>query len=151
MERFCCLFVFAFILSFIGYAQEPASGVHQRRAVIAVVDQYEQAREASDTALLRRILTDDVDQLVSSGIWRRGIAAALEGMLRSSANNPGERSLEVENVRFLHPACALADARYEIRNADGSVRRMWSTFMVVNDGRDWKIAAIRNMLPAGAR
>ncbi len=133
-----------------GYAQEALSET-QRQAVIAVVDQYELARENSDTALLRRILTGDVDQLVSSGVWRRGIEAAIEGMLRSSANNPGERSLEVEQVRFLHPACALADARYEIRNADGSVRRMWSTFMVVNKGGHWKIAAIRNMLPAGAR
>jgi uncharacterized protein (TIGR02246 family) len=150
MKHLYWVIFFAFFGHSAGSAQE-ALAEAQRQAVIGVVDQYEQAREARDTALLRRILTGDVDQLVSSGSWRRGIGAAVEGMLRSSDANPGERSIEVEQVRFLHPACAVADARYEIRNADGSVRRMWSTFIVVNYGGHWKIAAIRNMLPAGSR
>lgn len=150
MKYLCCVILFALFGPAGGYAQE-ALAEAQRQAVIAVVDQYELAREKSDTALLRRILTGDVDQLVSSGAWRRGIGAAVEGMLRSSVANPGERSIEVEQVRFLQPACAVADARYEIRHADGSVRKMWSTFIVVNYGGHWKIAAIRNMLPAGSR
>jgi hypothetical protein len=39
----------------------------------------------------------------------------------------------------------LADARYEITNADGTIRKMWSTFIVIKDDVRWKIAAIRNM------
>jgi len=70
-------------------------------------------------------------------------------MMRSSRRNPGDRILEVENVRFLTDEAALADARYEIRNANGDVvRKMWSTFVVVYQKDTWRISAIRNMLPA---
>ena len=41
--------------------------------------------------------------------------------------------------------------RYEIQNADGSVRKMWSSFVVVDDKKTWKITAIRNMEPATGR
>jgi hypothetical protein len=43
---------------------------------------------------------------------------------------------------------AIVDCRYEIQNTDGTVRKMWSTFIVVADKETWKIKAIRNMLPA---
>ncbi len=113
-----------------------------------LIDQYAQARETRDTILLRHILTEDVDQLVSTGEWRRGQDTAMKGMLRSSTRNPGSRTLQVENIRFLSTGSALADARYEIQNADGTVRRMWSTFVIVFTEDRWKIAAIRNMRPA---
>lgn len=75
----------------------------------------------------------------------------MQGMLRSSTSNPGQRTLTVENIRFLNLESAIVDARYEIENADGSVRKMWSTFVAVQDQDRWKITAIRNMLPAGGR
>ncbi|MEM9676030.1 MAG: DUF4440 domain-containing protein [Bacteroidota bacterium] len=114
----------------------------------SLVAQYAQARETRDTTLLKSILTNDIDQLVSSGEWRRGFEGAFKGMMRSSTRNPGQRTLTVENVRFLTSEAAIADARYEIKNSDGSVRKMWSTFIVVKEAKDWKITAIRNMLPA---
>lgn len=123
----------------------------QEKALYSLIDQYAQARETSDTTLLKSILTEDIDQLVSSGEWRYGLAGAMQGMLRSSTRNPGQRTLTVENVRFLNPESAIVDARYEIENADGSLRKMWSTFVVVQDTDRWKITAIRNMLPAGGR
>jgi hypothetical protein len=43
---------------------------------------------------------------------------------------------------------AVADSRYEIAQTDGTTRRMWASWLVVKDGTAWKIAAIRNMLPA---
>jgi hypothetical protein len=46
-----------------------------------------------DTVLLKNILTDDIDQLVSSGEWRQGIDESVQGMLRSSANNAGTRKI----------------------------------------------------------
>jgi hypothetical protein len=73
----------------------------------------------------------------------------MQGMMRSSSANPGERTLTVDKIRLLNEAAAIADARYEIRNADGTNRRMWSTFVVVYEAGTWKITAIRNMLPAG--
>ena len=121
----------------------------REKPLLELIDQYAQARELKDTLLLNRILTDDIDQLVSSGEWRRGFKTAKEGMLRSSSANPGGRTLTVEQVRFLNKKTAVLDARYEIGNADGTIRKMWSTFVVVTETEQWKISAIRNMLPAG--
>lgn len=120
------------------------------QAVTQLIDSYVQAREARDTALLSSILTTDIDQLTSSGNWRHGKEASMQGMLRSSANNPGKRRIRVENIRILGKESAMADTRYEIENADGRVRKMWSTFIVQLEDEKWKIAAIRNMLPANS-
>ena len=113
-----------------------------------MIADYSLARENRDTVLLKKILTPDIDQLVSNGEWRRGITTAVEGMLKSSATKPGTRTLTVDKIRFLDGANALADARYDITNDDGSLRKMWSTFIVVKRNGLWKITAIRNMLPA---
>lgn len=119
--------------------------------IISLIDQYSLARDKQDTLLLKRILTDDVDQLVSSGEWRVGIGEAVKGMLQSSENNPGSRKLIVDKIRFLDSKNAIIDARYEIKNPDGTTRKMWSTFIVVYQKGSWKITAIRNMLPAAPR
>jgi hypothetical protein len=121
----------------------------QKQDIFSLIDKYVQSRETKDTVLLKSILTTDIDQLVSSGEWRDGIEGALKGMLQSSERNPGTRTIKVEKIRFLNSECGLVDARYEIQNADGTARKMWSTFIVVCDGDRWKITAIRNMLPAG--
>ena len=61
----------------------------------------------------------------------------------------GKRTITVETVRFLTPDAALADGRYEIAGLDGAApRRMWSTFLITRTRDGWRIAAIRNMLPA---
>ena len=119
----------------------------QQKEITSLIDQYSQAREKRDTALLKTILTPDVDQLVSTGEWRVGLNAAVEGMMRSSANSPGTRTLHVEKIQTITPSSAIVDCRYEIQNADGTVRKMWSTFIVIVDKKTWKIMAIRNMLP----
>jgi uncharacterized protein (TIGR02246 family) len=117
------------------------------QAIIDLVDQYGKARAEKNVDLLNAILVEEVDQLVSTGEWRRGLDESLAGMLRSSTRQPGSRSLSVEKVRFITDSCAIADARYVIDNGDGTERKMWSTFVAVFDGNQWKIAAIRNMLP----
>ncbi|HET6768437.1 MAG TPA: hypothetical protein VFH08_13595, partial [Chitinophagaceae bacterium] len=94
------------------------------------------------------ILAPDVDQLVSTGEWRTGINAAVEGMMKSSANSPGTRTLHIEKTQMITASSAIVDCRYEIQNTDGTARKMWSTFIVVTDKGVWKIRAIRNMLPA---
>ncbi|MGV2831970.1 DUF4440 domain-containing protein [Myxosarcina sp. GI1(2024)] len=85
--------------------------------------------------------------MVSSGEWRRGIETAVEGMLRSSNRNPGQRTITVEQIRFLDSEVAVVDTRYKIQLEDGDVRNLWSTFLVVRQEGEWKIAAIRNMSP----
>lgn len=142
---------FNFIMIAFIYAQETTTQNKHEREIYSLIDQYVHARENMDTVLLNRILTTDVDQLVSSGEWRQGIGGATKGMLRSSESNPGARSINVEKIRFLNPETAITDARYEIQNTNGTSRKMWSTFIVVYQEDRWKITAIRNMLPAGQR
>lgn len=141
-----------FLLSFVSFiflnGQHLTINDKQQKTIISLIDQYSQAREKRDTVLLKTILTSDVDQLVSTGEWRLGINAAVEGMMKSSANNPGTRTLHVEKIQTITSSCAIVDCRYEIQNADGTTRKMWSTFIVIAEKKIWKIRSIRNMLPA---
>ncbi len=121
--------------------REEVPKIHQ------LIDQYSKARETRDTVLLKEILTEDVDQLVSSGEWRNGIRAAISGMMQSSSANPGSRTLEIEKIKFLTIEAALVDCRYIIKSPTGEQRNMWSSFTVVFDKNRWKISAIRNMNP----
>ena len=134
--------------TFFLFGQHNTPDDHQRKAITSLIDQYSEAREKRDTILLKNILTTDVDQLVSTGEWRIGIGASVQGMLRSSANSPGTRTLRIENIRMFNPTTAIVDCRYEIQNTDGTIRKMWSTFFVVAEKKVWKISAIRNMMPA---
>ena len=121
----------------------------QKKDIYSLIDKYSEAREKRDTILLKKILATDVDQLVSTGEWRNGIASSVQGMLKSSANAPGTRTLTIDKIRLLTPTSAIVDCKYEIQNADSTLRKMWSSFVVVSDKGIWKISAIRNMLPAG--
>ena len=148
MIRFCLLFFFV-TLSFNTFSQTKDITKENSQEIINLISSYSKSRDTKDTVLLKKILTKDIDQLVSSGLWRSGIQEAIKGMMESSTNNPGERTLHVEKIRFMADEVALVDARYEIKNPDGSIRKMWSSFSVVDDGKSWRISAIRNMLPAG--
>ena len=135
------------LLTSFSQAQEVKLNAKQKKDIAAVIDQYSEARERRDTGLLKKILTNDVDQLVSTGEWRNGIDASVKGMLNSSATTPGTRTLTVDKIRLFDRTTAIVDCRYDIQNTDGTARRMWSTFVLVADGEAWKISAIRNMLP----
>lgn len=128
-----------------------AQGGGTEISVRAVVARYVAARQASDEKSLAALFTEDVDQLVSSGEWRRGRAEVVRGTLASSQSNAGMRTITVESVRLLSTDVAVADGRYEIAGSEGAAtRRMWTT-IVLRRGKDgWRIAAIRNMLPAPA-
>lgn len=144
-------FLFLFLANtMVGYGQDTKPATSQRKDITLVIDQYSQARESRDTTLLKKVLTKDIDQLVSTGEWRQGITSAVEGMMKSSTSNPGNRTLTVDKIRMVTPGCAMVDCRYEIANVKGDTRKMWSSFIVVKDGGVWKISAIRNMLPAGS-
>ena len=130
------------------WAQNAPSGLENDKAIHDLIDRYSLSRESRDTSLLREIVTADIDQLVSTGEWRKGIGESIDGMMRSSSNNPGKRTIIIDRIRHINPGTAIVDARYEIQNADGTTRKMWSTFIVVKMEGKWKITAIRNMLPA---
>src|SRR5688572_3016006 len=115
------------------YAQTNVPNDEQRKAIHALIDKYSLAREKQDTVLLKNILTSDIDQLVSNGEWRTGIREAIRGMLSSSASAPGTRTLTIEKIKLFNATSGIVDCRYEIQNTDRSIRKMWSSFLVVMD------------------
>ncbi|MDR3621237.1 MAG: SgcJ/EcaC family oxidoreductase [Paludisphaera borealis] len=120
-------------------------------AVREVVQKYVDAREAKDPKAIEGLFTADADQLVSDGTWRRGRDALVRGMLESSRKNPAKRTIAVESIRFLAPDVALADGRYQqAGRTEAETRAMWTTITLKRTADGWKIAAIRNMLPAMA-
>ncbi|MGN6491274.1 MAG: hypothetical protein ACTHLE_04705 [Agriterribacter sp.] len=145
MKHVTLLAVCTLVILLFANAQNKSDRI--QKDITLLIDQYSQAREQQDTLLLKKILTTDIDQLVSTGEWRAGVAAAVKGMQQSSASNPGSRLLKVEKIKLLNRSCAIADCRYEIKNTDGTTRKMWSTFIVVAENSTWKISAIRNMKP----
>lgn len=119
------------------------------RAIRDLVKKYVDAREQKDPKAIEALFTEDADQLVSSGEWRKGRNAVVRGTMASSQNTGGTRTITVESIRFIGPAAAIVDGRYEIAGLAGGVsRKMWSTFVVTRGSDGWHIAAIRNMLPA---
>jgi uncharacterized protein (TIGR02246 family) len=131
----------------------PASGAaaSDEAAIRDLVKRYNDAREANDPKAIEALFVADADQLVSSGEWRRGRDVLVKGAMASSARTGGTRTLTVETIRMIAPDVAIADARYEISGlADGSTRKMWSTFVMAKQQGAWRISAIRNMLPAAS-
>jgi uncharacterized protein (TIGR02246 family) len=118
-------------------------------AIKDVVARYVDARDRKDAVAIEALFTADADQLVSSGEWRKGRDAVVRGTMASSESSGGKRTITVEAVRFPTPGVALADGRYEIAGLAGAApKRMWSTFLITRTPEGWRIAAIRNMLPA---
>lgn len=147
MKKLTLIILFNLVIAAAVFAQ--GSATHEReQAVYSLIAKYAQAREAKDPDLMEQVFAADVDQLTSSGEWRLGKPEAISGVMRSSASRPGSRTITVERVRFLNSESAIADARYEIENEDGTVRKMWSTFIVVYEDASWRISGIRNMLPS---
>ena len=114
-----------------------------------VVKRYVEAREKMDPKAIEALFTNDADQLVSSGEWRKGREAVVRGTMASSQSNSGRRTITVESIRYLSSDVALVDGRYELSGqAGGETRKMWTTLVIKRTQDGWRIAAIRNMLPA---
>lgn len=131
------------MLTICAFAQKPAD----EAAVRDVVKRYVDAREARDAKAIQALFTADADQLVSSGVWRRGREEVVKGTLASSEASGGKRTISVQTVRFLSADVAIADGPYEIAGS-AETRKMWTALIVVRRPEGWRIAAIRNMLPA---
>jgi uncharacterized protein (TIGR02246 family) len=137
------------ILGLGGWWQGSASRAEDEAAIRGLVKEYVGARDRQDPAAVGALFTSDADQLVSSGEWRKGREALVKGTLASTARTgAGNRTITLETIRFPTRDVAIADGRYEITGGAGGDRRMWSTFVMVREGSTWRIAAIRNMLPA---
>ncbi|MBF2058541.1 MAG: nuclear transport factor 2 family protein [Cyanobacterium sp. T60_A2020_053] len=142
------LILFTFVSSISSaVAQDAQTLTPQQEDIYLLIEQYNRARENKDVTELEKILTSDIDQLASSGEWRRGIESSINGMLRSSNQNQGKRTITIEKVRLLDASVAIVDARYQIELNNNTIRNLWSTFIVVRQNNEWQISAIRNMSP----
>jgi len=118
-------------------------------AIRSLLSKYVDARERVDPKAVEVLFTADADQLVSSGEWRKGRDAVVKGTMASSQSTGGRRTITVESIRYLTADTAIVDGRYELTGlAGGETRKMWTTFVVTRTDDNWRIAAIRNMLPA---
>jgi uncharacterized protein (TIGR02246 family) len=129
-------------------AQDPP---RNEQAIRSVVAEYISARNRQDAEAVRRLFTPDADQLVSNGEWRKGLDDLIRGTSASSRKEAGTSSIAVESVRFLDSTVAIADGRYRTTSLNGVVREMWTAIIVRYVNPDWRITAIRNMLPAKAQ
>jgi len=140
----CC-----FISVGLCHAQDSASKNNNDAPIREIVSKYVDARERNDAKAVEALFTGDADQLVSSGEWRKGRDAVVQGAMASSRSTGGKRTITLEQVRFLTPEVAIADGRYELSGlAGGTNRSMWATLIMKKPSNGWRIAAIRNMLPA---
>lgn len=131
------------------FAQSPAGSAQDEAAIRGVVRKYLDAREQRNAQEVESLFTSDADQLVSSGEWRKGRDAVVRGTLASSQRTGGKRTITLDAIRFIGPDIAIADGRYELTDLSGGrTRKMWSTFVLKHGSDGWRIAAIRNMLPA---
>jgi len=120
-------------------------------AIRALVAKYVAARDQTDAPGVAALFTADADQLVSTGEWRKGREEVVRGTMASSQASTGKRTIALEAIRFIGGDVALADGRYEIAaTANQPARKMWTTLLVTRTSQGWRIAAIRNMLPAPA-
>lgn len=143
---YCSMGLIAAVSSF---SQSPPAGAQDERAIRTVVQKYIDARGRADRAAVEALFTKDADQLVSSGEWRKGRDAVVQGALASSEKTGGKRTITIESIRFIERDVALADGRYELTGLKGgATRKMWTAFLMKRGSDDWRIAAIRNMLPA---
>jgi uncharacterized protein (TIGR02246 family) len=121
------------------------------KAIRELVAKYMAARNTLDSQATRALFTNDADQLVSTGEWRRGIDKLVEGAMASSHKEASKSSITIESIRFVDRNVAIADGRYETVSAStGASRKMWTSLVLKRGDSEWRISAIRNMLPAPA-
>src|SRR5262245_63975990 len=82
-------------------AQDSASKNNNEAPIRELVSKYVDARERNDAKAVEALFTGDGDQLVSSGEWRKGRDAVVQGAMASSRSTGGKRTITVEQVRFL--------------------------------------------------
>ena len=128
------------------WAQAPESKTDEA-AVRALIDRYVNARDHRDEKAIEALFTADADQYTTAGEWRRGRPAVVTGTAESTKQNPGDRSIDVQALRFVSPDVAIADGWYNIA---GSAQKRWTTMVFRREAGTWRIAAVRNMTPTGA-
>ena len=148
--RTAAVIAIAVLTVYQGSTTTRPSAEQDQAAIRSIVAEYLHARERRDADAIRALFTEDADQLTSSGDWRKGRDEIVRGTLASSQQSGGQRTITIETVRFPNADMAIADGRYELAGVDEGTRKMWTSFVFVRRAGQWRITAIRNMLPAPA-
>ncbi len=144
----CALAVLLFAAPALGFAQS-ANHSADEAAIRAVVKAFLDTRDKNDATALAALMTADVDQQQTSGAVRHGRDAVVKGSLATQQSTGGTRTITLDSIRFVTADVAIADGRYDsLGRADGGDRHMLTSMVLKREGGAWKIAAIRNMLPA---
>lgn len=147
-KRLLFLFLSSIFYSSLAYSQIAADQSAHEAAITQLIAQYLAVREQNDEQALLALLTEDIDQLTTSGTLRSGRDGVSSGSLASTRNNSGTRSINVETIRFIRPDVAIVNGSYNIIDRiDKPDSHYLTTFIVVMEDDRWKVSAIRNMRP----
>lgn len=141
--------VFMIALAGPASAQATAGGGGDEAAIRLVLQQHDDTRNKSDWKGLGALFTETAEQFTSAGEWRKGRAEIEKGVAQGMATSykGGKYTTKIDKVQMLAPTVALADAAFEISNIAGGTRRGHTTFALVKSGGQWRIAAVRSMVP----
>jgi len=114
-------------------------------AIRQVTQDYIARRDEGDEAGLRALLTEKVDQRLTSGRMRLGRDEVVNGSLGSTQNSGGKRVITLNGIRFLGADVAIANGNYDsLGRADGTDLYMRTTIVFWRVDGKWRIDAIRN-------
>ena len=126
-------------------AQEIPDRSADEAAIKQVTQDYIARRDEGDEAGLRALLTEDVDQRLTSGRMRIGQDGVVSGSLGSTQSSGGKRVITLTEIRFLGDDVAIANGDYDsLGRADGTDLHMRTTMVFWRSDGKWRIAAIRN-------
>jgi uncharacterized protein (TIGR02246 family) len=142
------LFLASGIFSTQSLSQTPVDIATEETAIRDLITQYMGTRAQNNEQGLLALLTEDIDQLTTSGLLRSGRIGVSSGSLASSQSNSGKRSITVESIRFIKPDVAIVNGRYDIVDrSTGPDSHYLTSIVVVMEDQRWFISAIRNMQP----
>ena len=126
-------------------AQDAVDRSADESAIRQVTQEYIARRDEGDEAGLRALLTENVDQRLTSGRMRLGRDEVVSGSLGSTQNSGGERVITLNDIRFLGADVAIANGNYDsLGRADGTDLYMRTTIVFWRVDGKWRIDAIRN-------
>ena len=142
------LFLALGIFSTQSLSQTPVDIATEETAIRDLITQYMGTRAQNNEQGLLALLTEDIDQLTTSGLLRSGRIGVSSVSLASSQSNSGKRSITVESIRFIKPDVAIVNGRYDIVDrSTGPDSHYLTSIVVVMEDQRWLISAIRNMQP----
>jgi len=126
-------------------AEDAVNRSDDEAAIRQVTQDYILRRDEGDEAGLRALLTENVDQRLTSGRMRMGQDEVVSGSLGSTQSSGGKRVITLLDIRFLGDDVAIANGNYDsLGRADGTDLYMRTTIVFWRVDGKWRIDAIRN-------